>query len=631
MPNVQRFGNYFLLKKIATGGMAELYKAKKSGEQGFEKLLAIKLILPHHATNEDFITMFIDEAKVAALLNHQNIVQIYDLGKIEDSYCIVMEYVRGKDLKSVISRGLKTLKRLSIEHACYITSALLGGLSYAHRKKDRGQDLKIVHRDVSPQNVLISYEGEVKIVDFGIAKAATQSRETKVGLLKGKISYMSPEQARGKPLDMRSDIFSSGIVLYEMLTGKKLFQGDTDLNSLEKVREAKVEPLPTELNKSVPKELEAILLKSLALEPTDRYQTASEMDEALQSFMRMSGYSGGNYLSQYMSELFRDDIEEELREEEAWDHTLVSSILEQDTIASSTLAVHAKPAHKPVPAPENPQPAAKAPATPKTPRPDTRELKRGMPAWLKVAALLAVVVSGGAFWLNARETSHAEAAKPQTQATAPVTPPETPAPVSSPVAQAAATPATEATPAPVAVKSVENKPAPAPEKPKPAKVQTATTRPAAPVKASVSINSEPSGARIFIDGEDTGRSTPATIGDLSPDRPYKVRVALNGYGSYDEVVTPQAGRTSGVRAALAQQFGSFTIDAKPWFFVFIDGDNKGTTPLAGIKLAAGEHSMMIQNPKQNIKKQMKFRIESNKTTSILIDWRNDPPVKEIIR
>ncbi len=212
--------------------------------------------------------------------------------------------------------------------------------------------------------MLISYEGEVKIVDFGIAKAATQSQETKVGLLKGKISYMSPEQARGKPLDMRSDIFSTGIVLYEMLTGKKLFQGDTDLNSLEKVREAKVEPLPTELNKSVPKELEAILLKSLALEPADRYQTASEMDEALQSFMRKSGYSGGNYLSQYMSELFRDDIEEELREEEEWDHTIVSAVLEQDTIASSTLAVHTKPAHKPEAAPEKPPCGSQAPSTP---------------------------------------------------------------------------------------------------------------------------------------------------------------------------------------------------------------------------------------------------------------------------
>lgn len=630
MPHAHRFGNYFLLKKIATGGMAELYKAKKSGEQGFEKLLAIKLILPHNAANEDFITMLIDEAKVAALLNHQNIVQIYDLGKIEDSYCIVMEYVRGKDLKSVISRGLKTRKRLGVEHACHITSSVLAGLSYAHRKKDRGQDLKIVHRDISPQNVLISYEGEVKIVDFGIAKAATQSRETKVGLLKGKISYMSPEQARGKPLDMRSDIFSTGIVLYEMLTGKKLFQGDTDLNSLEKVREAKVEPLPTELNKSIPKELEDITLRALALEPADRYQTASEMDEAIQSFMRKSGYSTGNYLSQYMSELFRDDIEEELREEEEWDHLIVSSVLEQDTIASSKLSTkpgHTKPAPEQKTVPQKPRTAAST-AAPRPQQPAAREQNRGVPAWLKVAALLSVFFSGGAFWLNARETTNAETPKPQMQAAAPVAAPETPMPEQATVAQAEAPPPQPASPE---VKPVESRPGPAPEKTRPRMEQPAAAQPAPPAKASLAVSSDPPGAKIFVDGEDTGKSTPATIDGLSPDRPYKVRVALDGYGSYDEVVTTQPGRTAGVRATLAQQFGSFTIDAKPWFFVFVDGEEKGTTPLAGIRLAAGEHNMMIANPRMKIKKQMKLRIEPNKTTSILIDWKNDPPVKEIIR
>jgi hypothetical protein len=173
---------------------------------------------------------------------------------------------------------------------------------------------------------------------------------------------------------------------------------------------------------------------------------------------------------------------------------------------------------------------------------------------------------------------------------------------------------------------VENTPSLAPENPKPV-----AARPAPPAKSSISVNSDPAGARIFIDGEDTGRSTPANIDGLTPDRPYNVRVALNGYGSFEETVTPQAGRTLGVRAALTQQFGSFTIDAKPWFFVFVDGENKGTTPLAGIKLAAGEHNMTIQNPKMNIRKQMRLRIEPNKTTSIIIDWKNDPPVKEIIR
>jgi len=345
MPTPQRFGSYLLLKKIATGGMAELYKARKSGEQGFEKLLAVKKILPHLSTNEEFLGMFVDEARVAALLDHQNIVQIYDLGKIEDTYCIVMEYVRGRDLKAVAKRARELGNPVSVEHACFIACAMLSGLSYAHRRKDKGKDLGIVHRDISPQNVLVSYEGEVKITDFGIAKAATQSHDTRVGVLKGKVSYMSPEQARGLPLDQRSDIFSAGVVFYELLTGKKLFRGDTDIATLEKVREARVEPLPSELNTGVSRELEAILLRALAADKGDRYQSAPEMEGALQEFMRSTGYMTGNYsLSQYMFSLFRKDIEEELAEEGDWDQTLTTKTPVTDARAK---AAGPKPAGTP--------------------------------------------------------------------------------------------------------------------------------------------------------------------------------------------------------------------------------------------------------------------------------------------
>lgn len=324
MQTAQRFGSYFLLRKIATGGMAELYKARKSGEKGFQKLLAIKMILPHLSANEEFISMFIDEAKVAALLDHQNIVQIYDLGKIEDSYCIVMEYVRGKDLKTVLARGQRLGHPLGVERSCLVMSSVLAGLSYAHRKKDGGEDLGIVHRDISPPNVLISYEGEVKIVDFGIAKAATSS-DTAVGVLKGKVSYMSPEQAAGHPIDARSDIFSAGVVFYEMLTGKKLFSGDSDVSTLEKVKAAKVELLPRRRDGDISKELEDIVVKALARDPRERYQSADEMGEALQEFMRGSSIPAGNQpLSHYMGLLFREEIDDELIEEEGWDQTVVA-------------------------------------------------------------------------------------------------------------------------------------------------------------------------------------------------------------------------------------------------------------------------------------------------------------------
>ncbi|PWT87509.1 MAG: hypothetical protein C5B54_12240, partial [Acidobacteria bacterium] len=223
------FGQYLLLSKIATGGMAELFKAKRKGVEGFEKILAIKRILPHMSDNEDFVTMFIDEAKLAAQLTHHNICQIFDLGKIETSYYIAMEYVHGKDLRAVMKASRQKDKPIPIELAVLITSKISSALDYAHRKRDaNGQPLNLVHRDVSPQNILISYEGDVKLVDFGIAKAATKVHVTQHGALKGKLLYMSPEQAWGKSVDRRTDIFSLAVVLYEMLAGRPLFFEDND-------------------------------------------------------------------------------------------------------------------------------------------------------------------------------------------------------------------------------------------------------------------------------------------------------------------------------------------------------------------------------------------------------------------
>ncbi|MGH9856754.1 MAG: protein kinase domain-containing protein, partial [Acidobacteriota bacterium] len=239
------FGQYLLLDKIATGGMAELFLAKRKGVEGFEKILAIKRILPHMSDNEEFVTMFIDEAKLAAQLTHHNICQIFDLGKIENAYYIAMEYVNGKDLRAILRSSRAKTKPMPIDLAVLVISKIASALDYAHRKRgSNGQPLNLVHRDVSPQNILISYEGEVKLVDFGIAKAATKAHVTQHGALKGKLLYMSPEQAWGKTVDKRSDIFSLGIVLYELLTGRPLFfdENDTEVTILEKVREAKITP-----------------------------------------------------------------------------------------------------------------------------------------------------------------------------------------------------------------------------------------------------------------------------------------------------------------------------------------------------------------------------------------------------
>ncbi|HSB63810.1 MAG TPA: protein kinase, partial [Thermoanaerobaculia bacterium] len=279
------FGRYQLLEKIGAGGMAEVYKARMRGEQGFEKIVAIKRIVPHMATNAEFVTMFVDEAKLAAQLNHNNITHIYDLGKVDAWHYIAMEYVEGKDLRTLLKLGKERGFPLPAELALFIAAKIANALDYAHRRPaPDGTELNLVHRDVSPQNILISDEGDIKLCDFGIAKAASKVSTTMSGALKGKLQYMSPEQAWGKRLDRRSDIFSLGSVLYEMLTGAPLFEGDTDMSVLESVREGEVAP-PTSRGVEVPKRVDQIVLKALAKNPQERYQNASEFEKDLHAVL----------------------------------------------------------------------------------------------------------------------------------------------------------------------------------------------------------------------------------------------------------------------------------------------------------------------------------------------------------
>jgi serine/threonine protein kinase len=308
-----KFGKYYLLERISVGGMAEVFKAKSFGEAGFERLVALKRILPSIAEDQEFIAMFVDEAKLAVQLTHPNIAQIFELGKVGDSYFIALEYVAGKDMRAIFERVKKRSEPIMVPMACYMVMKLCEGLDYAHNKKDAaGRSLELVHRDVSPQNILISYDGDVKLIDFGIAKAASKSSKTQAGILKGKFGYMSPEQVRGLQVDRRSDVFAVGICLYELLTNERLFVGESDFSTLEKVRNVEIMP-PTTYNKRIPDELEAIVLKALAKHPEDRYRSAMDLHDDLQSFM----YTSGNFfarkdLSAYVHKIFADEISREL-------------------------------------------------------------------------------------------------------------------------------------------------------------------------------------------------------------------------------------------------------------------------------------------------------------------------------
>ena len=311
------FGKYYLLEKVATGGMAEVFKAKAFGVEGFERLLAVKRILGAIAEDTEFISMFIDEAKIAGRLNHANIAQIFDLGKADGSYFIAMEYISGLDCRGLFERYRRLGKKIGVDMACYIAMKVCEGLDYAHNKTDSlSNPLNIVHRDISPQNVLVSYEGEVKVIDFGIAKAAGKSTQTQVGILKGKFSYMSPEQVRGLTLDRRSDLFSLNIVLYELLTLERLFLGESDFETLEKIRKVEVAP-PTLYNPHIPKELEDIVLRGLAKDPNQRYQTAHEMQQALQKFMfNQSLYFTNKDLASTLQEVADDELALERQKQE---------------------------------------------------------------------------------------------------------------------------------------------------------------------------------------------------------------------------------------------------------------------------------------------------------------------------
>lgn len=298
------FGQYELQEVIATGGMAEVWKARMRGVEGFQKIVAIKRILPHLTENDEFVTMFIDEAKLAAQLQHPNIIHIYDLGKLERSYYIAMEYIDGKDLRTILRSLEDKGGRMPLGLALFIGARLAAALDYAHRKRDlQGQAMALVHRDVSPQNVLISYDGDIKLCDFGIAKAASKASHTRAGALKGKLQYMSPEQAWGKDIDQRSDIFSLGLVFYEMLTGRKAFAGDSELSILEQVRAPQLTP-PREMDPSTPPEVERVVLKALQTDREDRYQTAADMARELANILQsLRPAPGASELGSFLSDL----------------------------------------------------------------------------------------------------------------------------------------------------------------------------------------------------------------------------------------------------------------------------------------------------------------------------------------
>jgi serine/threonine protein kinase len=301
------FGKYELLRKIASGGMGQVFLARE--RSAVERLVVLKLILPHLAEDEEFLSMFLEEARLVARLQHPNLVTILDLQEVEGRHCLAMEYVQGDDVRRLDKQARLKGRLLPPGLVLRIISEAAAGLDYAHKARDaQGQPLKLVHRDVSPQNILVGFDGAVKIIDFGVAKAAGSGHQTATGVLKGKYPYMSPEQASGHPVDGRSDQFALGVVLWELLTGKRLFKGESDMMTLRLVKDCQVPP-PSQLNPKLPPGLDQLVLRALAATPDKRYPDCGALRLALEDYiiqLRMPASTA--HLSAYLRELYADRI-----------------------------------------------------------------------------------------------------------------------------------------------------------------------------------------------------------------------------------------------------------------------------------------------------------------------------------
>jgi serine/threonine protein kinase len=299
----KKVGRYSITRHLASGGMAELYIAKQEAVGGFQRELVLKMLQERYAQNERVVRMFLDEARLAAKLNHQNIVHMYDVGEADGIKYIAMEYIHGPTVTEIVRKSIAVGRFLPLEHAVFIMSEVAAALAYAHDSRDsEGQPNNIVHRDVSPSNLLVSFEGVTKIVDFGIAKVQDQIREES-GMRPGKVSYMAPEQLRGEAVDGRSDIFAMGVILYEITVGRRLWKGAPD-QVARRILEEKIPP-PTYLRRDYPPGLELIVLRALEKRPDDRYQSAEEMHRELQAFLDEEGLkTGTRRVADYLKDLF---------------------------------------------------------------------------------------------------------------------------------------------------------------------------------------------------------------------------------------------------------------------------------------------------------------------------------------
>lgn len=547
------FGQYQLIEKIAQGGMAEIFKGKALDQEGLDRTVVIKRILPHIAASPEFVEMLIDEAKIAVMLSHGNIAQIYDLGKVAEDYFIVMEYVEGKTL-SQIMRKLRTLgKQIPIAAAATICAEIANGIDYMHRKMDDdGNPLHIVHRDISPQNIIVSTAGTVKIIDFGIAKAKTKISTTDSGILKGKFAYMSPEHAEGEKLDYRTDIFSLGIVLFELLTGQRLFKGKNNAETIRKVKKSKV-PTPSGIRSVIPPELDLIVFKALQRDRTKRYQSAHTLAQDLTKLLIQYYPSfSPRELVQYLHDLFPQELTKELLSKATPhpDETPLAPLLikkeesqetHDETVAADSDLIRTKLKETEVfhlPEPEPPKPAEES-------QPSVVEIKERR-SRIKIGSLLRSVLIPVALVLLTmmgihfyRLLKNKKTIEPEQKISLP-------------------------SPSPTVVPKI---------------VPEVVKEPPLPPKGTLLIDSEPKGARIFLNDTETNLTTPSRLDQIPAGATHKIGLHLDRYKFWEGKVQVESGKTARLSIPLELNYGDLEINSLPvGADVILNGRMVGKTP-----------------------------------------------------
>lgn len=510
-------GKYRLIGMMNTGGMAELFLALQAGLEGFTKVVALKQVLPHLATSQAFIDMFLDEARLAARLDHANIVRIYDFGEANGRYYLAMEYLPGEDVARVGSQARKTGQRIPVDIAAAIISGAAAGLHFAHELTgEDGSPLGLVHRDATPSNIIMTYYGAVKMVDFGVAKTEANVHQTQAGQVKGKMSYLAPEQVVGESIDRRADVFCLGIVLWELLTGRKLFSRENAVAAVHAVINEEPAP-PSQLRPDVPPELDAIVLKALAKKREERFQTAGELEDALDSYFALrSGRPTAKHLASFLEGLFGKERADAKRS------------IAQGRDLSTNISVVMKLL--------TPGPAQGSGGS----NPMVSRSGRIVLPPVAASGSFPSVSSGGQ---RLPSISYAGPAP----VVAPPEPPPTPLGWRVGLAAGFLVLAGGL----IAVGARMSRPEEAP------------AAAAAPAPAVLTVESEPPGAFIFLRGEPTGQRTPATLKGLHTGTPVALRLEKEGFEAARETVKLEPGQEVTRRLALHTLESVVSVEALP--------------------------------------------------------------------